>query len=223
MDEAIMAVWGDAARSAEAEFSEWYHREHIPQRVGHPGWRSGHRYRKIGAGKHRYLALYEVDRMAAFDDPAYRHTLDHPTEWTQAMMPHFRNFIRAVCRVRFTSGEVAGGVVATIRFDPTADRREPIARWAAGEALHDLREHEGVTRVQLWEADLDRSLVKTREQEIRKEADGRAPFTAVIEGTEERHVKAALAESDIVQGLQSRGAANVTLGLYRFMFGLTSR
>jgi len=221
MAEAMMAVWGDAAPAAEAEFAEWYQREHIPQRVGHPGWLSGRRYKKIGRGKHRYLALYEAETLKAFDDPAYRMTLDNPTEWTQKMMPAFRNFIRSVCRVRFVSGEAFGGVLASVRYDPGTDR-EPIARWLAGEALHDLRTAEGITRVTLLESDLDRSLVATSEQKMRKGADGKAPFTALIEGTEERFVKAALADGAIEAGLAERGAADVTVGLYRMMFSLSA-
>ena len=220
MSEAVMAVWGDAAPEADAEFSEWYHREHVPQRVGFPGWRSGRRYKKIGRGKHRYLALYETDSLAAFDDPVYRHSLDNPTEWTKQMMPHFRNFIRSVCRVRFVSGEVAGSVLATIRFSPPDGQAEPIARWISGLALHDLREREGITRVAFWQSDLDRSLVGTTEQKMRKGSDGKAPFTAVIEGTDETFVRAALEESGIEAGLAEREARDVTIGLYRLMFAL---
>src|SRR3546814_19154349 len=34
MTDAVMAVWGDADAALEAEFNEWYHREHVPERVG---------------------------------------------------------------------------------------------------------------------------------------------------------------------------------------------
>lgn len=220
MSEAVMAVWGDVAPAGEAEFNEWYHREHVPQRVGFPGWRSGRRFRKVGRGRHRYLAVYEADRLAAFDDPAYRQSLDHPTEWTRRMMPHFRNFIRSVCRVRLVSGEVAGAAVATVRFDPPEEAAEPIARWIAGEALHDLREREGITRVWLWQSDLALSLVGTAEQRMRQGPDGKAPFTAVIEGVDERVVKDALAESGIEAGLAARHAREVETGVYRLLFAL---
>ena len=220
MTEAVMAVWGDAAPEADAEFSEWYHREHVPERVGMPGWRNGRRYRKIGRGRHRYLAVYDVDRLACFDDPAYRHALDNPTDWTRRMMPHFRNFVRATSRVRFASGEVLGSVLATVRYDQGAGDPEAIARWLAGEALHDLRNREGITRVQHWQSDMDRSLAKTGEQSIRTGRDGRAPFTAVIEGTERGFVEAALKEAEIVDGLKARGAKNVDAGLYAMIFAL---
>lgn len=220
MSDAVMAVWGDAAPAHDAEFSEWYHREHIPERVGMPGWRNGRRYRKLGRGRHRYLAAYDVDRLACFDDPAYRHALDHPTEWTTRMMAHFRNFVRATCRVRFSSGEALGSVVATVRYAPGAGKAEEIARWLAGTALHDLRTREGITRVQHWEADMGRSLARTGEQDIREGKDGEAPFTAVIEGTDRVFVEAALKEADIVAGLERRGARDVEPGLYSMMFAL---
>ena len=63
-------------------------------------------------------------------------------------------------------------------------------------------------------------LVGTTEQKIRKGADGKAPFTAVIEGTDESFVRAALAESGIESGLAEREARDVTIGLYRLMFAL---
>lgn len=221
MADAVMAVWGDADAKVEAEFNEWYHREHVPERVGLPGWRSGRRYRRVDRGRHRYLALYEVDALAVFDDPVYRHMLDHPTDWTRRMMPGFRNFVRATCRVRLVAGEVAGGWLATVRYAAPESAREPIARWLGGDALHGLRDRAGITRVQLWEADLGRSLTPTAEQSIRAGEDGRAPFTAVIEGTDRAAVEGSLIEAGIEPGLVERGAADIQLGVYQLMFALT--
>jgi len=221
MTEAAMAVWGDSDPAIEAEFNEWYHREHVPERVGMPGWRAGRRYRRLDRGTHRYLAAYEVESLGCFDDPVYRHALDNPTDWTRRMMPGFRNFIRATCRIRFKSGEVAGAVVATVRYAPAEGAVEPTARWLAGDALHGLRDRVGITRVQLWESDLGRSLTATSEQKMRKAADGRAPFAAVIEGTDRPAVEAALAEAGIAAGLARHGATDVNVGLYGLMFALT--
>ncbi len=220
MTDAVMAIWGDAEASAEAAFNEWYHREHVPERVGMPGWRTGRRYRKRGRGKHRYLAVYEVDSLSCFDDPAYRHALDHPTDWTRRMMPHFRNFIRATCRVRLCAGEVAGSVIVTVRYDPGDGDPEAIARWLGGNALHDARTLEGVTRVQLWQADLATSLAPSGEQAMRTGPGGRAPFTAVIEATERRFAETALESMALRDELPARGARSVETGLYELMFAL---
>ncbi len=221
MADAAMAVWGDVEPRAEAEFNEWYHRQHVPERVGMPGWRAGRRYRRVDRGRHRYLAAYEVDSLACFDDPVYRHALDHPTEWTTRMMPSFRNFVRATCRVRLVAGEVAGGFLASVRFAPPQSTREAVARWAGGEALHDLRDRPGITRVQLWEADAGRSLVPTAEQSMRSGPDGKAAFAALIEGTDRNAVEAALAASGLEAGLSARSATGVETGFYQLMFALT--
>lgn len=221
MTDAAMAVWGDVEARAEPEFNEWYHREHVPERVGMPGWRAGRRYRRVDRGRYRYLAVYEVDAITCFDDPVYRHALDHPTDWTRRMMPAFRNFVRATCRVRLVSGEVAGGVLATVRFDPPDATREAVVRWIAGEALHDLRDRPGITRVQLWEADSGRSLAQTAEQSMRAGPDGRTAFAAVIEGTDRAAVTTALAEAGIEAGLADRRAKAVEVGVYGLLFALT--
>lgn len=221
MTDAVMAVWGDVGAKPEPEFNEWYHREHVPERVGMPGWRSGRRYRRVDRGRHRYLAVYEVDSIACFDDPVYRHALDHPSDWTRRMMPAFRNFVRATCRVRLVAGEAAGGVLATVRFAPPDAAREAVVRWIAGEALHDLRDRPGITRVQLWEADSGRSLTPTAEQSMRVGPDGHAAFTAVIEGTDRAAVAAALAESGIEAGLARRHSGTVEAAVYQLMFALT--
>lgn len=221
MTDAVMAVWGDAEAGAEPEFNEWYHRQHVPERVGMPGWRSGRRYRRAGRGRFRYLAVYEVESLACFDDPVYRHALDNPTDWTRRMMPAFRNFVRATCRVRLVAGEVSGGFLATVRFAPPDDAREAVARWVGGEALHGLRDRPGITRLQLWEADTGRSLTPTTEQSMRSGPDGQAAFAAVIEGTERAAVEAALTESGIAAGLEARQARDVETGVYQLMFSLT--
>src|SRR3546814_1631627 len=88
MTDAVMAVWGDADAALEAEFNEWYHREHVPERVGMPGWRRGRRYRRVDRGRQRYLVVYEVDSLASFDDPVYRHALDNPSDWTRRSEEH---------------------------------------------------------------------------------------------------------------------------------------
>lgn len=221
MTDAALAVWGDVEARTEAEFNEWYHREHVPERVGMPGWRSGRRFRRVDRGRHRYLALYELESLGCFDDPAYRHALDNPTAWTRRMMPAFRNFVRATCRVRLVSGEVGGGYLASVRFDPPAAEREAVVRWIAGQALHDLRDKEGITRVQLWEADSGRSLAATTEQALRSGPDGRAGFAAIIEGTDRTAVTRALEASGIPAGLAACRASDVHVGIYQLMFALS--
>lgn len=40
----VLAIWNGIAPEAEAEFVAWHVREHIPERVGLPGFLRGRRY-----------------------------------------------------------------------------------------------------------------------------------------------------------------------------------
>ena len=37
----VVAIWHDLAPEAKDEFYEWHNREHMPERVGIPGFRRG--------------------------------------------------------------------------------------------------------------------------------------------------------------------------------------
>jgi hypothetical protein len=64
----------DAGRSREAEFSDWWSQEHVPEYVARDGFFSGRRLHLVGAPEagspetHEYLAIYEVETVAAFND-----------------------------------------------------------------------------------------------------------------------------------------------------------
>ena len=40
----VIAIWHDVLPEAKDEFYEWHSREHMPERVGIPGFRRGRRY-----------------------------------------------------------------------------------------------------------------------------------------------------------------------------------
>jgi len=40
----VIAIWNDITEEGRANFYEWHDREHIPERVGIPGFLRGRRY-----------------------------------------------------------------------------------------------------------------------------------------------------------------------------------
>jgi hypothetical protein len=76
-DAGILAIWTDIAPEREADFNEWYWREHFPERLSLPGFRRGRRYRAI-TGTPRYFAWYELDAPEILASPAYLERLDQP-------------------------------------------------------------------------------------------------------------------------------------------------
>ena len=77
----------------EAEFNEWYDREHIPVRMAAPGFVSAQRYR---TGERGYLAVYEMDSPAALRTEAYGRIKTRPSERTRRMLAGVTGFTRYI-------------------------------------------------------------------------------------------------------------------------------
>lgn len=83
----------------DAEFNDWYDREHLPERLAIPGFVSARRWQtdlKPGAGK--YLATYELESAAVLESPPYLAKFrDAPTPWTTRMLGACTVFGRWAC------------------------------------------------------------------------------------------------------------------------------
>jgi hypothetical protein len=91
--------------AAEAEFNEWYDKEHILALGAVPGVLAARRFRATvslqptglsrGANR-RYVALYHLVSPGVQATPAWKSAAD--SEWTRRMRPHFRDHLRLVCK-----------------------------------------------------------------------------------------------------------------------------
>ncbi len=80
---------------AEADFNDWYDKEHVPRLSAVPGCISARRF-KAPTGTHRYVALYhlaspDVCASKAWDEAAV-------TPWTLKIRPHTRDRLRIPLR-----------------------------------------------------------------------------------------------------------------------------
>src|SRR5437879_40553 len=80
--------------SYEAEFNDWYDREHIPLRMGVPGFHSAQRY--VVPGTRHYLAIYEMESASALKTLAYQEVKNKPSERTQWMLRTVGGFTRYI-------------------------------------------------------------------------------------------------------------------------------
>ena len=117
-----VAIWHDIAPDGRAEFYAWHGREHMPERLGIPGFIRGRRYVAL-EGSPEYFNLYETDSPLTVTGPDYLARLNNPTPWTVATVAHFRGVARSLCRVAASFGEGQGGLVATFRYDVDDARR----------------------------------------------------------------------------------------------------
>lgn len=179
----ILALWNDCAPEGEADYERWYMADHLPERVGIPGFRFGRRYRRV-EGDRTYFTFYETDSPSVLWSPVYLERLQNPTSWTQRVMPSFRNTIRTVCRRAASRGTALGGHVATFRAmaedTPGPDVEAELRR----SILPDLLARDGVCHVHLWIATRQQTPSKTVETDIRG-ADEMLSWAVVVETTSE--------------------------------------
>ena len=93
----------DSPPGQEREFHDWYDTEHIPDRLVIPGFAAASRY-EITDGAPRWLVIYELDDLAAFDRPEYVRLKTEPSERTRTMLASVTGFTRYTCDLRREAG-----------------------------------------------------------------------------------------------------------------------
>lgn len=86
----------DIVKEAVTEHDDWHTHEHLPERLSIPGFLRGTRWTALQAPS-SYFVLYEVDSLNVLASAAYLERLNHPSPWTQKMMPHYRGMTRGRC------------------------------------------------------------------------------------------------------------------------------
>ena len=79
----VVAIWHDLLPEAKGDFYEWHNREHMPERVGIPGFRRGRRYIAVD-GVPEYFNLYEADSPEVLGGRDYLERLNSPHAVDQA-------------------------------------------------------------------------------------------------------------------------------------------
>ena len=82
----ILLVFSDVAPEHDEEFSRWYNKEHLPERLSIPGVLDAARYEAVQGGP-KYLACYELASSDAWYSDGWQKWLKNPTEWSKRMSP----------------------------------------------------------------------------------------------------------------------------------------
>lgn len=216
----VLAIWNGIDPGSDAEFVEWHVREHIPERVGGPGFLRGRQYAAI-EGEPAYFNFYETESPAVLTSSAYLARLNAPTEWTRRVIAHFRDTSRTVCDVAASSGVGEGGVIETIRMATT---RMPVEFIEAmrREVLTPALASPGVVAVHLLQGRPADSSGKTTEKALRDQPDEIADWILLIEAVEAaslQRLRNAASGSGVLE--RCGVAPSYQRGLYRLQFGMT--
>lgn len=180
LGQGVLAIWNGIADGAEDEFVRWHVREHIPERVGLPGFLRGRRY-VAEDGQPKYFNFYETAAADALQSPVYRERLNNPSGWTRRVVKDFRDTIRTICDVTASFGRGDGAYVEAIRLGAAEDDG------AFGNTLQSLLraaiDTDGIVAAHLLRG---HRLAGggTAESALRSQPDGRAAWIVLIESVD---------------------------------------
>lgn len=209
--EAVVAIWNGIEPDAREPFYDWHVNEHMPERVGIPGFRRGRRYIAADPATHpEFFTLYEADTMPVLQGADYANRLNHPTPATITVTQHFTDTFRALAGVLVSHGPGMGGALLTIRFDCDAQHLIAVRAMvrAAAQAYR-------VTGAHLCQCDMAASLIRTAETRDRSDIQPPPACFILVEATD----PAALADILLDRALLGAGATGPFMrGVYRLEY-----
>jgi hypothetical protein len=208
----VVVIWNDITQEGRENFLEWHDREHIPERVGIPGFLRGRRYGAL-AGAPEYFTIYEVRDRGVLTGADYLSRLNSPTEWTTRSVQHFRNTSRSLCHIEISFGIGSGGFVGTVRFDCDEERDATLLA-RLSQVLPSIRETAAICAVHVCRADPDASAQQTAEQ--RGRAANMIPrWVMIVEGVNREAVDRIFSAQLTSHVLGDMGARQAVFGVYQ--------
>jgi hypothetical protein len=214
----VLAIWNDIDPEGEADFVAWHIAEHIPERVGLPGFLRGRRYIAV-EGHPQYFNFYETERAETLRSPQYLARLNDPTPWTRRAVAHFRNTSRTICDVVGSVGRGEGPWIEAIQLKSSEGATsQPKYK---SETLSALVADSTICGVHLLRGCPTDTRVDTAESRLRSAPDDAVEWILLVEAIEEERLRelraTALREADLTVNGAFRLIAR---GLYRLQFSL---
>lgn len=208
----FMGFWADIDAEYELRYQEWHNCEHMPERVGIPGFIEGRRYRAVH-GSPRFFMCYVTEGPEVLGSAVYLAALNRPTPWTSEALTHFRNPVRSLyrnhCRVGFAGGYAP--YILQRRFDHKADAATLAEMVRAAVAQDTSGVLSGTLSGGLYEVDEAISGIMTAERRIYSGGPGRQQYLFTIEALDRDQAEAAGRRLDALVG---DGASEINPGLY---------
>lgn len=139
----LLLTFTEVPEKDDADFNEWYNREHLDERIDLPGFRRARRYKAIDAGI-RYLSTYEALEADAIASPTYLEVLRNQTDWSRTVMGKFNKWHRMTCHVVADETHGMGAYLALVRLFPDPANAESLTTWLATDALPAIARSPGV-------------------------------------------------------------------------------
>lgn len=191
---AVICVWNDIDPEIESEYEAWYQWDHLPDRIGIPGFKSCRRFVRVAGEGRQYFTFSDLESLEVSRSPAYVARLKEVTDWTHRIMPHFRRAIRFAADVTIDRGDGTGAFLATALYENLSEETRKTARGAIEAALDGVMKDPCVTRVRVFELNRAASDVPNPEAKLRPDPQRTSDLTILVEGSYEAAVWANLAK-----------------------------
>ena len=183
-NDGFLAIWSDIAAESEIDYLHWLTREHTQERLGVPGFAAVRVFRLLRDDVRRYFIRYELRNREVLSSQAYLKRLNHPTPWSQRIMPSLRNFIRGGGTVHERAGLGQGGLLAIAKFDDAfPSDGAALAQTVVG--------RDGITAAQFLKTDDVQTSIRTHEKGLRK-GDQSFAGLFLVEGVREQALMTAV-------------------------------
>jgi hypothetical protein len=190
--EGAVAIWNGIAEEGRQDFYAWHLHEHMPERLGIPGFLRGRRYRAVDkATQPEFFTLYETQTFEVTQGVDYLNRLNAPTAWTKRATSHFQTTSRSLTRVLASFGPGQGGALMTLRFDVPDEVAAEVD--ALRHLLLTLSSAPEITGAHLLRSDDAASAAKTNESKGRNDIEAPANWVILVEACSAKALRPVLA------------------------------
>jgi hypothetical protein len=197
----LLAIWSTIAAESETDYMHWLTREHIFERVGVPGFRSGRVFKRRNSRPSEYMMLYELDSAAVMASSDYLKRLNDPTPWTRRIMPTLERFRRGGGSILAQGGNSNGhgGHIAIARFE---DALPDCLTGQEGLALVDaLAKGDWVVNAQVMSVKNEATAIATQEKSMRRSSEGEFAGLLLVESLDDGSLERAIMQASKAAGI----------------------
>jgi hypothetical protein len=213
----MLVVFNEVKRRDEADFTEWYNREHIDERIALPGFTRARRYVAAKASP-KFLATYECSKVGDLATPGYLALLANQSPWSQRVMNKFTHFKRMTLRLQVDLTHGVGGALTCVRFEPDPRTRTPLIAWLK-DILPRAVDMPGMVGAAAGENDLDVANAPAKKQGFEYPRTLEAEWIVMLEAGEPAAGEAAARKLFKLAALKKFGVTKApVVGSYRLLF-----
>ena len=182
MGKGAVVIWADLGSLEQAAHDDWHSHEHLPERIGIPGFLRGRRAVSVDGSAPQIMAIYELDDLSTLTSPAYLERLNNPTPWSARIMAAVKQLSRTLCRVTATHGGGLGAHHLTLAVSPEEGQAGALRGWLIDSVLPKLSSLPGITGAHLLEREPSVEPPLTEEQRLRPRRDVQVDVVILVEG-----------------------------------------